>query len=262
MGMFAIGSGFVLIVGLIAIVVGLRGKISERGVYCKSCRFDLQGTRTDDPDAQCPECGSRVHHRDAQRDVLRRVSRVRVISGCVITLFAAGGLYISLFSTQASVFAYLPNQVVLSFAEKGYTDAVDEAIDRWMNVGDLTPDQQGQLIQHALDVQADQLLVWDTRWGELLRNAIEMKMLSNEQLIAFALNGYTYRVALPEMIRQGEDEVAWTLITDADRVMSTWGDVTPYKLGTSITSWGIEGESPIAEFELPRSVRPLVLQGP
>ena len=148
MGMFAIGSGFVLIVGLIAIVIGLRGKISERGVYCKSCRFDLQGTRTDDPDAQCPECGSRVHHRDAQRDVLRRVSRVRVISGCVITLFAAGGLYISLFSTQASVFAYLPNQVVLSFAEKGYTDAVDEAIDRWMNVGDLTPDQQGQLIQH------------------------------------------------------------------------------------------------------------------
>jgi hypothetical protein len=131
-----------------------------------------------------------------------------------------------------------------------------------MKTGELSQSEHAQLIQHALDVQADKLLVWDPRWGELLRNAIESRQLSDEQLIAFVLNGYTYRVALPEKIRQGEDKVAWTLITDADRVRSTWGGVLPYKLGAKITSWGVEGNSPIAELEPPRYTPPLVLQGP
>lgn len=260
--MMIIGSILALLIALFTIAIGWRGRLIERGVFCKSCSFDLQGIMITDSGSRCPECGTDVHDQSARRNARRQVARVWIIAGGMLAMMGLGGMYVAIFVTNTTIYTHLPSPIVLSLAEQGYSDAIDEAIARWMKPGELSHDQHAHLIQHTLDIQADTTLNWDPRWGELLRIAIQSRQLTNDQLIAFVLNGYTYRVALPEKIRQGEDQVAWTLITDADRVRSTWGGVLPYKLGVKITSWGVEGESPIAEFEPPRYTPALVLQGP
>lgn len=247
---------------LIVIFLASRGRVVQRGVFCRRCRFDLAGIDLEPSEARCPECGSAVYQHEARRITQRRAARGWLAVGVLLLLLGASGMYISLFVTSGTLYQYLPSQIVLSIAERGTNEAIDEAIKRWSTPGELTPEQQERLIQHALEVQADHEQTWDPRWGELLRYTIESKMLSDEQLIAFAINGYTHQAVLPDEIRQGEDEIAYTMKTSGDRVMSTWGGVMPYQHGAWITSWGVEDESPIGEFSSPQRVRPMVLQGP
>ncbi len=257
-----VASVCIILIALLLLLHGLRGRVALRGVFCGACRFDLAGIDLDSAQARCPECGAEVHNASARRSMVRRASRVWIVAGLLFAAIGFGGLYAALFVANATLCAYLPSPIVLSLAERGHSDAIDEALRRWSTPDELTEDQQGRLIQTALDIQADRERAWDPRWGELLRNAIEMQQLSDEQLISFVTNGYTYRVALPNQMRQGENEIAYTMKLEGDRVMSTWGGVMPYQHWAWVTAWGVVEQEPIGEFGSPRYMRPMVLQGP
>lgn len=252
----------IILIAFLLLLLGLRGRIAARGEFCRACKFDLVGIDLDTPEARCPECGAEVHHKSARRSTVRRVSRAWIVAGLLFAAVGFSGLFVSFFVASATLYAYLPSPIVLSLAERGSSDAIDEAIKRWSTPDELTQEQQGRLIQTALDIQADRNQAWDPRWGEILRNAIEMELLSDEQLISFVLSGYTYHVALPEQIRQGENEIPYTMKIIGDRVTSTWGGVMPYEHWAWVTAWGVDDEAPLGEFGVPRYLRPMVLQGP
>lgn len=257
-----VASVCIILIAFLLLIFGLRGRVVLRGVFCGACGFDLAGIDLDSAQARCPECGAEVHGEDTRRGTMRRASRAWIVAGLLFAALGCSGLYVSLFVANATLYAYMPSPIVLSLAERGSSDAIDEALKRWSAPDELTQEQQGRLIQHALDIQADRERAWDPRWGELLRNTIEIQQLSDEQLISFVMNGYTYRVALPDQIRQGENEIAYTMRLDGDRVMSTWGGVMPYQHWAWVTAWGVVDEDPLGEFGSPRYIRPMVLQGP
>jgi hypothetical protein len=66
-------------VGLALLALGIRGRITARGTFCRRCRFDLRGITPPVPpvpSARCPECG---RPSDRPRTVLRRPSPALIV---------------------------------------------------------------------------------------------------------------------------------------------------------------------------------------
>jgi len=251
----------VLIVSILITSLAWRGRVSERGVFCRRCRFDLQGTDLEHEQPNCPECGSDVGDASAQRETLRAKSKPWLVAGALLMLLGLSGLYISFFVKNSTIYTYMPDRIVLSLAERGTDEAIDETIRRLSTPGEFSDVQRERLYDHALLVQEDRTLTWDLRWGQVLLDAISTQTLNDKQLSAFVTNGYRYEVILRDRIRQGDETTPWAMRTTGDRVMTPFGGVMPYQHSVSISAWGIVGQEPIREFELPRGARTMVLQG-
>lgn len=250
------------ILAMAILAVALRGRIIQRGTFCRKCRFDLCGLDLGDQAMKCPECGSPVADTAQRRATLRARSKPLLAVAVLLLLLGTSGLYVSVFVDSNILYSYLPDRAVIALAQQGNSVALDEVVTRWSTSGEFNQEQQFELIRTALELQADRTMAWDPRWGQLLRDSIEAQRLSDEQLIAFVTNGYTHKVELRDNIRQGDDRVPYTLKTVGDRVLTTFGGVMPYEHGGYISAWGIKGNDPIREYDPPRRMMPMVLQGP
>ena len=225
-------------------IFGLRGRVAQRGVFCRRCRFDLAGIGLDDPGARCPECGHAVHDARDRRVLLRRRSRAAMVAGMLILVVALVGTGFVLSGNTAAVYARMPDRVVVGAARLGSDAALDEVMARLTKIPPISQTLREAVIEHALRVQEDRSKPWDPRLGQILLDEVTARGLSDEQMERYVLNGFRIEVYIRDRVHPGDDRIAYQIDTIGDRVGATRGGMTPYRFGARMTSFGVAGANP------------------
>ncbi|MEX0876587.1 MAG: hypothetical protein WD114_03925, partial [Phycisphaerales bacterium] len=97
-------SVILLLLAAMMLIVGLRGRASVRGVYCRRCRFDLGGVKRGHEDARCPECGASVHDPSSRVDRVRHRRPALIWMGVVLSLMGGGLLGVGMYGGASSSF--------------------------------------------------------------------------------------------------------------------------------------------------------------
>ncbi|MEX0876585.1 MAG: hypothetical protein WD114_03915 [Phycisphaerales bacterium] len=191
-----------LLLGLALLLVALRGRIVDRGSFCRRCRFDLAGLAPDAP--ACPECGGDLAAPNASRPTLRRRRPIVLALGIVLLLSGGTLMGIIVSNNQARVMAVLPDRIVLTLHALGMDAAfTDIATSRLVRKPPLSDDAWDDLIANAIAHQQDISTLWDPRHGEVLANALVDGRLTQEQASAYVRLAIDSAADFPETLRHG-----------------------------------------------------------
>ncbi|MFG0298641.1 MAG: hypothetical protein ACF8K1_03455 [Phycisphaerales bacterium JB047] len=232
---------------LVLLLIGFRGRVSQRGVFCRKCRFDLAGIDIDTPLTKCPECGSDISSPQSRRDSLRRRSPLMLAIASVLILVSVALLGFGVSGQSGIVLGWLPDGAVLWLTEQGMGEALDELVVRVSDAADPLPDELWKrVIEDALTHQADQSQVWDPRWGEVLSVSFGNPLMTDAQMEQYIRNGFEVEAVIRDRVHRAEEWVDVTLTTKATRVSSLNFNNTAYYLQIKPITAGVEGEEPFA----------------
>ncbi len=214
-----------MIMAIVLLTVGLRGRLLERGSFCRRCRFDLQGLDTDAP--ACPECGSDLRAPEATRPVLRRRRPLVLTLGGLLLLGGIGMGTVALTGTVGSLYKVMPDRVVLYASQWGSDEALDELLVRLTAAKPIEQWVWDNAIEMGLGYQADTSLKWDPRWGEVISLAWKRNQLSEEQKLQFAINAQEIEYLVRDRMRVDD-----RFIPDVVKETSTRGTaINSYQTG-------------------------------
>ena len=231
-----------LVLSVLIILVGMRGRVSARGVYCRACRFDLSGIAHDQSNAKCPECGRLLSFGKAPRRVTRRRMRSVIVIGILGFLITGGYLAILLSGSAGKVYRVMPNGVVLNASIWGSDDALDVLMER-IGKDDQSIDEPAwdRLIEHAL-IRLDAIEIdWNPHWGEVLYVAACTDRLNVDELQKYIEQISTLSLSVKGRMLGGADSVAVTLDLRSHRASASTGGQLPYRYLLKIKQSGIEG---------------------
>ena len=191
---------------------GIWGRVAARGVYCRACRFDLEGIDRTQEDVRCPECGKDISSELATRSTLRKRKWGMLVAGILFFMLAGTLLGIAASNNTARVMAALPDRVVLTMHRIGFDAAFTEiATNRLVRKEPLSDEAWDDLIEAAMAHQADASVQWDPRHGEVLVNAAIDQRLTDTQLASYLRAAIDAAVEFPEAIRHGTTMVGFHL---------------------------------------------------
>lgn len=235
------------------LVIGFRGRIAQRGVFCGKCRFDLCGVDLASSGALCPECGRAVHDPMAQRMSLRRRSRPMLIVGGLLLLVSIGLGGVLASGNAAAIYARMPDRVVAQGALWGSDDALAEAVAR-LGAPDVTMADaiRRRLIEHALDRQGDRTRAWDPAWGDVLAISLFDESLSDDQLRRYLTQGSRLSARVRDRVYPGAQEIGFRVEHVKDRLgAASGGGATQYTISRQILGQGVltDDTEPLAQPE-------------
>ncbi len=174
-----------LAVGVLLIVLGLRGKRLNDHPVCRDCRFDLLGVY---PGViTCPECGSGLRRPKAVRDGQRRRRPAYIAIGAILVITPGLGLGTLAFATLAGadLNTYKPVGLLLwegrNAGVASAQAAGQELLDR-LTANRLSKAQVSTAVAAALDLQGDPDARWSETWGDLIERARLNGNLSDAQV--------------------------------------------------------------------------------
>ena len=228
----------VFLLALLLLTFALRGRVVERGVFCRRCRFDLSGTDRDAPDSRCPECGRAIGTGKPPRKTRRARSKIMgTLAGMLlmISLVLAG---ISLSGNAPAIYKHMPDRVVVYSAVWGSDPALDELLTR-LSVPGPAPDWLwNRAIEGALAWQSDTSKLWDPRWGEIVSIAWQTNHLSEEQIARFVQNGTMPEIYIRNRYHKGDPWISYS-VDFKDRRLNALNLYTPgYMHGVGMTMSG------------------------
>ena len=234
-------------IGLLLLTLALRGRVAQRGVFCRRCRFDLTGIGLDDPGARCPECGHAVHDARDRRVLLRRRWRLGLGVGSLLVLV---GLLMAGFGVSGRagiILRFMPDPAVLWLTEHGLDEALDELVVRVADLSDPLPDGLwSRAIADALAHQADESQPWDPRWGEVLSVSFGNPIMTDAQMEQYIGNGFELSALIRDRAHRGETGVDVTLTMSSTRISSLNFNNTAYYLSINPITAGVVGEEPLS----------------
>ena len=236
-----------LCVAVILVAIALRGRVNQRGVFCRRCKFDLAGIDTNTTQARCPECGSDVSSASARRTSLRRRSPLMLGVASVLILLSVALLGFGVSGKSSIVLGWLPDETVLWLTEQGMGEALDELVVRVSDAADPLPDELWKrAIEDALTHQADQSQVWDPRWGEVLSVSFGNPLMTDAQMEQYIGNGFQVEAVIRDRVHRAEEWVDVTLTPKATRISSLNYNNTAYYLAIRPITAGVVGEEPFS----------------
>ena len=235
----------IIVLGLFLLPLAWRGRISARGQFCRKCKFDLAGLPIEAAGDKCPECGESVSTQSARRTILRRSSCIGLVASLILLLLGSGTLGFGIWGNTASIYAHLPDAIVVQGVKWGSTSALDEAVKRSANSPRFVNGYSDDLVDYALKVQADRSVAWDPRIGEILRIALVGGYLNPDQLNLYAINGWTHTLDLRDKVHAGEKFIQYMLASEGDRIGATGHAVTQFRYGARLIEYGVQGEEPV-----------------
>ena len=236
-----------LCVAVILVAIAFRGRVNQRGVFCRRCKFDLAGIDTDTTQARCPECGSDVSSASARRTSLRRRSPLMLGVASVLILLSVALLGFGVSGKSGIVLGWLPDETVLWLTEQGMGEALDELVVRVSDAADPLPDELWKrAIEDALTHQADQSQVWDPRWGEVLSVSFGNPLMTDAQMEQYIGNGFQVEAVIRDRVHRAEEWVDVTLTPKATRISSLNYNNTAYYLAIRPITAGVVGEEPFS----------------
>lgn len=192
----------ILLIGVILLVIALRGRVVARGRFCRGCRFDLAGL---DPDATpaCPECGRSVETPRSTRPLLRRASRPGLLVSVVLLLTGVGLTAAGAAGSGPRLMAALPDSAVLLLHQAGLDAGLTEVATRSARTPPFRDPAWPRLIEQSLGFQADRTKLWDVRHGDILANAYAAGRMSEPQIARYLHHGYSARLILRDRALHG-----------------------------------------------------------
>ena len=234
-------ASIILCFSLMLFTLGLRGRVTQRGQFCRRCRFDLAGIGLDDPGARCPECGRALSGAKGRRTVLRRRSRLALSIAALLMLVSAIVAGISISGRAAVVYAHMPERIVLNAALWGSDPALDELISRSSKKDALSDGAWEVAIGYALTLQGDESRVWNPRWGEVLYLGATGGQLSDEQLGRYISKLDRVEVELRSRVLAGTARLPMTISFVSNRGNAITGGSLGLLRMLRITRAGVEG---------------------
>ena len=197
-----------LVLGLLALVVGWRGRRVDDHPVCRRCGFDLFGRPAES--TACPECGANLARRRAVRIGRRQRRRGLLACGAVLLLVsfvplgAIGVRRARGFEWQA----HKPARWLLRELDSSDTAVRDAARAELMRRGaagalDGT-DVPAELWERALAAQADTSKPWDDWWGGVIENARMRDRLPQPLWERYVRQAYPLELKVAPSVRRGE----------------------------------------------------------
>lgn len=197
-----------LVIGTLLLILALRGRVVERGAFCRKCRFNLAGLPAGQDEARCPECGADLARPNATRPTLRRRKPVLLVFAVMLLLSATTLLGIIASNNTARVMAALPDPAVLTMHDLGVDAAFTEIVtNRLAQPKPLSNETWDRLIADAIAHQRNITETWDPRHGEVLLRAFMTGRLNDEQIEQYFELGFENTVEISDEIRYGTEEV-------------------------------------------------------
>ena len=210
MVLILVGLGVALVVGLLLLAVGLRGRLVDSRPYCRKCGFCVEGLAgTGDKGAVCPECGRSLGGAKAVRMGRRRKRSVLAGIGVLLLLVALGGGG-ALGWTAARGFnwntikpAWLLEMDAGS-ANRGTSAGVWGELDARLGTDGLSEERSRRLVELALELQADTNHPWSTEIGDFVVTGRDQGLVTDEQWAQFYRNGMSVGAMLRPVVRAGQ----------------------------------------------------------
>jgi hypothetical protein len=198
--LLAIFAGIVLL-GVLLLALGIRGRRVDERPACRGCGFDLGGL---EQAGRCPECGRELGGVAGKKGIRlgrRRRSRTAMAAGVLLAILGAGAGGAILWG-RASSFKWntvKPAWVLLREVRPPSPDpgALKELAHR-MAYDTLGPGAARDLVRRALEVQADDSVHWDSRflWATIIETGRARGLVSEEEWGSYAQHAGAARVRL------------------------------------------------------------------
>lgn len=202
---------------LLLLVFALRGRIVERGVFCRRCKFNLAGIERTAPGARCPECGRMISKGRPPRRLLRVRSKVVGSLAGLLLLIAIVLAGVSLSGNTPEVFKHMPDRIVVYSAIWGSDPALDELLTRSGRTPSISDGLWDATLGHALVLQANEAVAWDPRWGEVLYIGALNERMSDEQLARYVMTMDRFTFDTRKRVRAGTQKTTLLIRTKSSR---------------------------------------------
>jgi hypothetical protein len=197
---FVIVPLLLLVVGVVFLALGWRGRTIDNHPICRKCGFDLFGL---DAAVRCPECGNELSAR-AIRLGHRAVRRWPLGIGVVFLLP-------SLLILAAVAVLFIRKTDIETIKPVWWLIRDDDApavieLNRRRTVGKLTPAETNNIIEAGLRAQAkrDVNHPWMAGWGDFIEASRTTKGVSDEQWQRYGKGTMTYVLEARPQVRRGD----------------------------------------------------------
>lgn len=240
-----------LITATILLVIGLVGRRTPAGVYCKRCRFDLGGVDVQSDSARCPECGAATSNPSARAGSVRYRRPAPLWAGTIALVLSGGILLTAMLGGAGALYARMPTNSLIKLLEWGDDEALDETLRRIAlpNAAFSEP-QWDRLIARGLEIQADASIDWDWRWGELLSIALTNNRLDPEQIKLYFMNGLAPELTGRTTAHPGQSGIQNRLDATQNRMWAINYTPTDYSVTCGLVKFGEVGKEPIQQHEI------------
>ncbi len=230
--------------GLLLLPLALRGRTSARGLFCRRCKFDLQGLDPARADPACPECGHDLTQPKSTRPILRRVHRPGLV--LALLMLTAGAVLTALALTPRgpAFYAALPDGQLLLLNRLGVNDALTELVDRSTRTPPLSDAHWRTLLARGLAHQDDTQTPWDPRWGRILSQAFLQKRMTEDQLQRYLRHAFETEFNIRDRMAHDATDVGYWLTWKAGRITIVGPTIdTTLRYSNSILRTGLVGDS-------------------
>ncbi len=250
-------SFFITIVALVLLFIGLRGRRSVRGVYCRACRFDLSGIDLKADDPRCPECGADLASPGTHTQTVRHKRPGAIWAGALTLPVGAVLIAVSFMGGFGAIYLNLPTNSLLTLTEWGDDEALDELVRR-VGLPDtsFSAHQWDRVIDHGLKLQTYESIEWDWRWGELLSVAFTTNQMTQEEIEQYFLNGLAPKLSVRTKAHPGVRGIPNRLDITQDRMWAINYKPTNLSVTCHLVAFGEVGKEPVMESEVREDSRP------
>lgn len=230
-----------VLLGLVLLLIGLRGKRLNAHPICALCRFDLEGTYPQS--ITCPECGAGLRRRKGVRIGARRKRWITLSAGVLLILLPAGLLGTVLYAvlTGADLNTYKPVGLLLWEGRRGNdataTAAAKELLTRVQNK-QVSPETVKNIAAAALGFQADLDATWRTEWGDIIETAKITGAIGTEEYNCFLEQAAVLEFSIRRRVRQGDP-----IAVEAKLKEARIGSGSQFSVITQFTKRTIDGET-------------------
>jgi hypothetical protein len=221
----------VFLIGLLALLRAIRGRLVGSNPHCRACRFDLVGLEIAE-ESKCPECGRPTVPVTANPNpssitigVRKRRPAVMVLAIVIMLLGGTGAAWprILQISGMQSIdwYAKFPESLLLRLESTGNKDALQELHNRLIP-GTLSDGALDQLIERSLAMIDDESVPWDERWGDVLLYAYLSHEMNDDQLVKYGQSSICTEIKFKDQTTKEKSILRYQRsIRHADRGMSS-----------------------------------------
>jgi len=191
-----------LIVSVMLLILGWRGRRLGDHPHCRKCEFNLTGLPDDK--TSCPECGANLRHPRAKVSG-QRVRRKWMMAIAPLLLLVVGGL-IAYPRLDINYYQYAPDLLLVRML--GSDQAREEVVARISN-GRLSNSLAIDAANQALSVQGDLSQTWSNSWGLIIEEAASAKLLSAEQMLRYAEQAGIFELKIRSRIQAGRNATSY-----------------------------------------------------